>query len=124
MVEEKKRTKSNVPEKQQAKKAKLDLQNLKPSQTLYIKNLNDKINPKIIKHNLYLLFSTYGDIIDIKNNKRGQAHIIFTNVAGASLALKCLQDEEFFDKKLVINYAIKESKIVERARKEEEEIEG
>ncbi|KAK6459520.1 uncharacterized protein RJT20DRAFT_5088 [Scheffersomyces xylosifermentans] len=125
MVESKKRPDEETGAvTENAKKIKLDQKNLKPSQTLYVKNLNDQIHPKIIKHNLYLLFSTYGDVIDINNKKRGQAHIVFNSVQNASLALKCLQAEEFFDKELVINYSINESDIIARLKRRTEEEEG
>ncbi|ODV79178.1 uncharacterized protein CANTADRAFT_90282 [Suhomyces tanzawaensis NRRL Y-17324] len=101
-----------------AKKVKLDPENLKPSQTLYLKNLNDQINPTLIKHSLYLLFSTYGDIVEIHNRKRGQAHVVFDSVVHAGLAMKCLQSEEFFNKALVIQYSKNESKVVTRYKDE------
>ena len=86
------------------------------SNTLYIKNLNDKVNPSLLKHNLYLLFSTYGDILDIvmkPSKMRGQAHIIFTKTTLADYALKNLQKETFFDKHLDISFSSKKSKIIE-----------
>jgi RNA recognition motif-containing protein len=82
-----------------------------PIETLYVKNINDKINPKVIKHNLYLLFSTYGDIVQIITHK-GQAHIVFTNETMASLAKRALQNEPFFDKPLVIEFAKSRSKLL------------
>ncbi|KAK6460343.1 hypothetical protein DFJ63DRAFT_290608 [Scheffersomyces coipomensis] len=106
------------------KKIKLDPTHLKPCQTLYIKNLNDKINPKVMKHNLYLLFSTYGDVIQIHNRKRGQAHIVFGDVDSSSLALRSLQSDVFFDKPLVINYSINESSIITRLKRQQEIIEN
>lgn len=89
------------------------------SQTLYIQNLNDKINHNVLKHNLYLMFSTYGDIIEVvinsKNKKmRGQAHVILNNSLSAKLALKNLQSLIFFEKPLKISYSLKKSKIISR----------
>lgn len=87
-----------------------------PKETLYAKNLNDKINPDTMKHNLYLLFSTYGDVIDIvfkpKNKRlRGQAHIIFSSTSHATRALDELQNMMFFEKELQMLYAKKRSKV-------------
>ena len=100
-----------------SKKIKLDYKNLKPMQTLYVKNLNTKINKQIMIHNLYLLLSAFGDVISI-NLKRGFAFVIFANFNLASLALRTLQNEEFFEKPLVLNYAVKESKVISRAKNE------
>lgn len=77
-----------------SKKIKLDYKNLKPMQTLYVKNLNTKINKQIMIHNLYLLLSAFGDVISI-NLKRGFAFVIFASTNLASLALRTLQNEEF-----------------------------
>lgn len=96
----------------QAKKIKLDDENLKPSHTLYIKNLNDQIKPATLKHWLYLLFSTYGDIIDIQNKHRGQAHVLFASVDTATMAKKRENSKLFFGKPLVIYFSRKESKLI------------
>ena len=56
-----------------------------------------------------MLFSTYGHVIDIvclKTPKmRGQAHVAFSDLTGATLALKALQGQKFFGKNLKISYA-------------------
>ncbi|CAI5756876.1 unnamed protein product [Candida verbasci] len=103
-----------------SKKSKLDYSILKPSQTLYIKNLNNKINKQLLKENLYLLFINFGDLIDVKLYN-GFAFIIYSNVDSSILAMKSLQNEEFFSKKLIINYATKESKIITYAKKTNDE---
>lgn len=36
-----------------------------PKETLYLKNLNEKIKPLDMKYALYFLFSQYGEILDI-----------------------------------------------------------
>ncbi|CCE79856.1 Piso0_002948 [Millerozyma farinosa CBS 7064] len=93
-----------------------DAEDAVPKETLYAKNLNDKVNPDTMKHNLYLLFSTYGDVIDIvfkpKNKRlRGQAHIIFSSASHAARALDELQHVSFFEKQLQMSYAKKRSKV-------------
>ncbi|RLV94555.1 putative U2 small nuclear ribonucleoprotein B'' [Spathaspora sp. JA1] len=109
--------KRNPPTKVQppTKKTKLDKSNLKPSQSLYIQNLNDKIKRTTLRHNLYLLFSTYGDVIEIRL-ARGYAHLLYGDVPSATLAFRSLQSEMFFDKPLNINYSINESKLVSKQR--------
>lgn len=102
------------------KKVKLDYLNLKPSQTLYVKNLNNKINKKVLLHNLYLLFSAFGDIISI-NLHNGYAFIIFTNLNLATLALRNLKNQDFFDKPLVLNYSVKESKVISHEKEKSQD---
>lgn len=93
-----------------------NVETISESHTLYVNNLNDKILPVVLKHSLYVYFSTYGDIIDIvlkaKGKMRGQAHIVFANINHASNAMRELQGKQFFLKDLHIEYALKKSKIV------------
>ncbi|KDR83794.1 hypothetical protein GALMADRAFT_236179 [Galerina marginata CBS 339.88] len=80
-----------------------------PNTTLYIKNLNDKVNKEELKIQLYALFTTYGKIIDIIASKsekmRGQAFLVFTDLAGATSAMRACEGMVFYDKPLHIDYA-------------------
>ncbi|KAL6453203.1 Snrpb2 U2 small nuclear ribonucleoprotein B'' [Candida maltosa Xu316] len=105
---------SNTDIDTESKKIKLDYTNLKPSQTLYVKNLNNKINNKVLLHNLYLLFSAFGDVISI-NLRNGFVFIVYASLNSATLALRNLQKESFFEKELQINYADKQSKVITKA---------
>ncbi|CAG9314181.1 unnamed protein product [Blepharisma stoltei] len=91
-----------------------------PNQTLYIKNLNDKVNKLEVKRLLYQLFSAYGYILEIyvskAPKKRGQAFIVFDTVHDAALALQALQNFSFLEKNLNIDYARDKSDVI--ARKE------
>lgn len=82
---------------------------IQPNRTLYIKNLNEKLKIDDLKSTLNDLFSNFGDVIDIraKHNIRlkGQAFITFQTIDQAELALKTLNNQNFFGKRLVINYA-------------------
>lgn len=93
---------------------------VKPSQTLYVNNLNDQVLRRLLKHNLYLLFSTYGDVIDIiiRPKMRGQAHIILDSVASALSARASLDKRRFFSKEMGVSYAKTKSRIVARAEDE------
>ncbi|WBW70946.1 U2 snRNP-associated protein Msl1 [Schizosaccharomyces osmophilus] len=86
--------------------------------TLYVNNLNDKINKNDLKVSLYVLFSTYGTVVDIialKTPKmRGQAHIVFYDASAAAIAMKALKNTQFFGKEMRIDYAKTQSKMVER----------
>lgn len=102
------------------KRIKLDSTILDPNQTLYVKNLNDKVNYDVLIHNLYLIFSTYGDVIEINMKRkskqmRGQAHVVLDSTKNATLAIENLQGTIFFNKPLVLNYSNKKSKVVIKA---------
>jgi len=81
-----------------------------PNQTLYLTNLpSAKIQKYDIRLSLYMLFSTYGPVLDVvamKTQKmRGQAHITFRDIQTATQAMRSLQGFEFFGYKIQIQYA-------------------
>lgn len=65
---------------------------VKPNQTIYVNNLNEKIKKDELKKSLYAIFSQFGQIIDIVALKtlkmRGQAFIIFSDINSATNALR------------------------------------
>ncbi|KAK7205656.1 hypothetical protein BZA70DRAFT_137032 [Myxozyma melibiosi] len=89
-----------------------------PSQTLYINNLNDKIQKDELKLCLYTLFATYGTILDVVAVKtpkmRGQAHVVFASVPSATAALRSLQGFSFLGKEMHIAFAKSKSNVVAR----------
>lgn len=89
--------------------------------TLYIHNLNDKVNRKLLKHTLLLLFSTYGDVIDINMKMRGQAHVVYGSVPSAAAALRDLKGTEIFNKVVKIEYSRSKTKSVEEAQRQLDE---
>ncbi|KAF8897487.1 RNA-binding domain-containing protein [Infundibulicybe gibba] len=80
-----------------------------PNTTLYVNNLNDKVNKDELRLQLFALFTTYGKIVDIVASKsqkmRGQAFLIFTDLAGATSALRACEGMVFYDKPMHIDYA-------------------
>ncbi|KAI8629285.1 hypothetical protein F5Y19DRAFT_96009 [Xylariaceae sp. FL1651] len=81
-----------------------------PNQTLYITNLpSAKINKNDLKTALYLLFSTYGPVLDVvalKTTKmRGQAHVVFRDTQAATQAMRSLDGFQFLGKDMRIQYA-------------------
>ncbi|KAJ8116469.1 hypothetical protein OPT61_g2119 [Boeremia exigua] len=80
-----------------------------PNRTLYIHNLNDKLPKEDLKRNLYMLFSTYGVILDVVALKtmkmRGQAHVVFRDVDSSTQAMRALQGFTFFGRDMRIAYA-------------------
>jgi RNA recognition motif-containing protein len=76
-----------------------------PNQSLYIQNLPEKLQKSDLRRNLYMLFSTYGPVIDITALKtpkmRGQAHILFRDINSAQLAMRNLNNTDFFGREMV-----------------------
>ncbi|KAL7628170.1 hypothetical protein AAE478_002368 [Parahypoxylon ruwenzoriense] len=77
---------------------------------LYVTNLpSSKINKVDLKMALYMLFSTYGPVLDVVALKtmkmRGQAHIVFRDVQAATQAMRSLEGFQFLSKELHIQYA-------------------
>ncbi|KAI0879279.1 hypothetical protein GGS24DRAFT_235684 [Hypoxylon argillaceum] len=88
-----------------------------PNQTLYVTNLpSAKINKADLKTALYLLFSTYGPVLDVvalKTSKmRGQAHIVFRDTHAATQAMRSLDAFQFLGKELKIQYAKSKSNTI------------
>eukprot|EP00929_Paragymnodinium_shiwhaense_P001492 TRINITY_DN101715_c0_g1_i1.p2 TRINITY_DN101715_c0_g1~~TRINITY_DN101715_c0_g1_i1.p2 ORF type:complete len:274 (-),score=70.31 TRINITY_DN101715_c0_g1_i1:89-910(-) len=85
------------------------IENLPPNQTVYVNNLNDKINVETLKKSLREVFAAFGGIIDIiamkSLKRRGQAWIIFKEQSSATNALKSLQGFPFYNKPMRISYA-------------------
>ncbi len=77
-----------------------------PNQTLYVTNLpSSKIQKEDLRTALYMLFSTYGAVLDVvalKTQKmRGQAHVVYRDVQTATQAMRSLDGFEFFGREMV-----------------------
>ena len=76
-----------------------------PNTTLYVKNLNDKVKKDELRTQLFALFTTYGRILDVVALKgpkmKGQAFIVFTDLAGATAAMRGCEGMVFYDKPMV-----------------------
>jgi U1 small nuclear ribonucleoprotein A len=90
-------------------RAQRPLETLPQNQTLYVNNLNDKINVETLKKSLKEVFAAFGGIVEIiamkSLKRRGQAWIIFKEHSSATNALKSLQGFPFYNKPMRINYA-------------------
>jgi len=109
-----------APAQQQvAKPAAQPISALPPNATLYVNNLNDKINVETLKKSLREVFAAFGGIIDIiamkSLKRRGQAWIIFKEISAGTNALKSLQGFPFYNKPMRINYARTKSDVVAKA---------
>lgn len=78
---------------------------IRPNNTIYINNLNEKIKKEELKKSLYAIFSQFGQILDIVALKtlkmRGQAFVIFKEIQSATNALRSMQGFPFYDKPMV-----------------------
>jgi hypothetical protein len=76
-----------------------------PSQTLYVQNLTEKVKKAPLKKSLFVAFSPFGRVVDIvhcrSNALRGQAWVVFGDVACATAAMAKLQSFPLFDKPMV-----------------------
>lgn len=84
-----------------------------PNPTLYVSNIDWKIKKTTLRRSLHTLFNRHGKILEIialrKDGLRGQAFVIFDNVASATAAIQAEQGFTFFGKDLRIEYAREKS---------------
>ncbi|KAI5282159.1 U2 snRNP complex subunit msl1, partial [Ascosphaera aggregata] len=69
---------------------------------------------------LYMLFSTYGPVLDVvamrTEKMRGQAHVVFRDIPTSTQAMRALQGFDFFGKPMKIVYAKGSSDIIAKLR--------
>lgn len=71
-----------------------------PNQTLYVRNLpSAQIKKEDLRTALYMLFSTFGPVLDVvalKTTKmRGQAHIVYRDIQTSTQAMRALDGFNF-----------------------------
>ncbi|KAF3852664.1 hypothetical protein F7725_006019 [Dissostichus mawsoni] len=93
---------------------------IRPNHTIYINNINDRVKKEEMQRSLYALFSQFGQIVDIVAMKtmkmRGQAFVVFKELAAATNALRQLQGFPFYNKPMRIQYAKTDSEVIAKAR--------
>lgn len=93
---------------------------MRPGNTIYINNLNEKIKKDELKKSLYAIFSQFGPILDIVALKtlkmRGQAFVVFKELASATNALRTMQGFPFYDKPMRIQYSKSDSDIIAKSK--------
>lgn len=94
-----------------------------PIETLYLRNLNEKISINKLKAKLQSLFSTYGAITQITAHKnlkmKGQAFITYESIENAQNALNKLQNFIIFEKPVHIQYSRSNSDNLYKQKAEE-----
>ncbi|GAB9471139.1 U1 small nuclear ribonucleoprotein a [Globisporangium polare] len=97
---------------------KTETEDVPPNQTLYLKNLNDKIKQERMTAALYTSFSQHGKILEVLMGKgrrlRGQAWVTFDDVASASNALRAMSGFVLFDKPIVIHFGKDKADVIAR----------
>lgn len=77
----------------------------KPTETLYIQNLNEKIKIPVLKASLRGLFKSYGEVLDVVAHSnlrmRGQAFVSFADAEVAKKALKEVRGFPLYSKPMV-----------------------
>ena len=90
-----------------------------PRETIYVNNLNERINLEELKKSLYAAFSQFGPILDVVCLKsfrmRGQAFIVFRDLTSATTAVRQMQGFPFYDKPMRIAFAKAKSDVVAKA---------
>ncbi|XP_030765979.1 U1 small nuclear ribonucleoprotein A isoform X2 [Sitophilus oryzae] len=93
---------------------------IRPNNTIYINNLNEKIKKEELKKSLYAIFSQFGQIVDIVALKtlkmRGQAFVIFKEIQSSTNALRSMQGFPFYDKPMRIQYAKSDSDYIAKMK--------
>jgi len=93
---------------------------IRPNNTIYINNLNEKIKKEELKKSLYAIFSQFGQIIDIVALKtlkmRGQAFVIFKEIQSSTNALRSMQGFPFYDKPMRIQYSKTDSDVIAKLK--------
>lgn len=106
-------------ERERARNPKMTT-DLKPNQTIYINNLNEKVKKDELKKSLHAIFSQFGEIrniVALKSLKmRGQAFVIFKELNSATNALRSMQSFPFYDKPMKIEYAKTDSDCIAKQK--------
>uniref|UniRef100_A0A3P9IN53 Small nuclear ribonucleoprotein polypeptide B2 n=1 Tax=Oryzias latipes TaxID=8090 RepID=A0A3P9IN53_ORYLA len=93
---------------------------IRPNYTIYINNINDKVKKEELKRSLYALFSQFGQILSVVALKtmrmRGQAFVVFKELAAATNALRQLQGFPFYNKPMRIQYAKTDSEVIAKMK--------
>ena len=73
-----------------------------PCHSVYVRNLEERVKPDVLKETLRAIFSEYGNVIDIvaKTNlkAKGQAFVVFDRPESAEAAIDEIQGFELFEK--------------------------
>ncbi|KAL5713108.1 hypothetical protein ACHQM5_015216 [Ranunculus cassubicifolius] len=90
-----------------------------PNQTIYINNLDEKTKLDELKKSLYAVFAQFGKIVEVLAFKtlkhKGQAWVVFEDVASATNAIKNMNGFPLYDKEIKIQFAKTKSDVIAKA---------
>jgi RNA recognition motif-containing protein len=73
-----------------------------PHFSVYVRNLEERVKPEVLRETLRTIFSEYGNVIDIvaktSLKAKGQAFVVFDNPESALNAIEDVQGFDLFDK--------------------------
>eukprot|EP00658_Telonema_sp_P-2_P068653 TRINITY_DN575_c0_g1_i2.p1 TRINITY_DN575_c0_g1~~TRINITY_DN575_c0_g1_i2.p1 ORF type:complete len:301 (-),score=110.26 TRINITY_DN575_c0_g1_i2:324-1226(-) len=91
-------------------------ENVPPCQTLYLNNLNERVKGEALKTALQAVFKQFGTVVEIvamdSVRRRGQAFVVFDDLASAVEAKESMQGFPFFDKPMRIQFAKSKSDVI------------
>lgn len=82
------------------------------NRTIYVHNLSDGIGSQRLREQLYLLFSTCGEVVKVSVNvrkNRGQAFVTMKTLDESNLAVSLLNGETFMGKILSVEFSKQET---------------
>ncbi|CAB3406925.1 unnamed protein product [Caenorhabditis bovis] len=93
---------------------------IKPNNTLYINNLNEKVKKDELRNSLIAVFKQFGEIVSVMNFRtlrmRGQAHVIFKDLESAIAAKEALSGFPFYEKPMRIQFAKEDSDAIAKIK--------
>lgn len=120
----KKRTHSQKRTAKDTSKTKLPKsskrQHVDASYTLFISNLNTHIKSNKMRENLYILFSSFADVLQLsypRKNFRGQGWIVVSSSDDANECVEKLNGFSIFDQELSVKFARKDGEIIQTLKK-------
>ena len=92
----------------------------KPSATVYVQNLNERVKIPDLKNSLFQMFSQIGEVHEVhaKSNikSRGQAFVVTPDETVADAMIKELRGRMFYGKPLRLTFAKKESDFIAKLK--------
>jgi len=93
---------------------------LRPSHTIYIQNLNEKLKKEDLRKSIYAIMSQFGQVLDVVALKtlkmRGQCFVIFKEISSATNALRSMQGFPFYEKPMRISYSKTDSDMIAKMK--------
>lgn len=78
------------------------------NRTLYVHNLSDGVGSQRLREQLYLLFSTCGEVLKVSVNvrkNRGQAFVTMKTIDESNLAARLLNGELFMGRTINVEFS-------------------